>query len=153
MSKRLQRTKRINLDSIIPDQFISEWQDCYILVRPKPYTEIQKMQADFRKLNKKSEKLSRNENKLTKKLDTAKTEQQIESIEKELDKNTDALEQNTNKIVELTDKIIRDSFVGGMIKDDKDKLVDLVADDLYEFDIEVKQHIAQHITGSASKNA
>lgn len=147
MGKVFKRKKRVNLDKVIPETYIPEFDGCYVLLHVPKFNELQQIRKDLRKLNKKIEKQESEFKKIDNKIKKESNEDKILVLEADKQKIEDELESLTEKILEINDKILLSNFAGGMIKNDKNELVELVKEDLNEFDIEVRSALAKHATG------
>lgn len=149
--KKLSRIKRVELPAVLPDQYIKEWEGCYILFQAQPYSEIQVLQKEFSKVTKKSRLLERSERKLRRQIAGEENAEKLDELENELEKVLSSQDDVNNEMISLSDKVLTSNFRGGMVKDDNDKLVELTKEDCLEFDTEVKGELISHITGTVSK--
>lgn len=149
--KKISRIKRVALDTVLEDTFIGDWQDCYILFQTRSYTDVQKLQKEFAKITKENRVLEKTERRLNRQIESETNLEKLEVLEAELEAVKDSQDDIANKMIALSDKVLLDSFKGGMIKDDNNKLVELTKEDLTEFDTEVKSALIAHVSGTVSK--
>lgn len=132
--------------------FSADWRKSEVVVFTKSWGETQQLRKDIQKYQREIEKSDREIKKLQSQIEKEADQLVLDGLYKELDEFNSVADKLTEKMLEIQKKLIQDNFAGGKVYDDEKKTeVELVVDDIEQFDNEVITEVAQAILGASSQ--